>query len=228
MRAVPGFLALSAALVLSGCSFFFTSGPPSTMPRPGIDPDCSQSAAWPWVDVVFVGTYTGVFTAVSVGTADIDLPTAIGMAAGVALHTAGALVGFGKVSRCQEWVRAASVGTNAGMPPAGFAPAPGPAAPPSCGPAPPGAGPPPAVSGGGRPTLGCRLVNFPLDRVLAIRIGIEHANDIVAWLGPPVSTAALPDGKQIWTWSRGPEALSIAFDANGRAVEVAAAGGPPW
>jgi hypothetical protein len=63
---------------------------------------------------------------------------------------------------------------------------------------------------------------------MAIRIGVTSMRELTSWLDAPLATSPLPGGQQLYTWSRPPEALSIAVDANGRVVAVSAAGGPPW
>jgi len=64
--------------------------------------------------------------------------------------------------------------------------------------------------------------------VMSIRAGQHTANDVVGWFGPPTATAPIGNGAMVLTWSRGPEALSVAVGGDGRVLSIASAGGPPW
>ena len=101
------------AAMLPGCSFIFASGAPSEPITPATaqaaitDPPCTESTAWPWVDVVFTGVYSGMAAASSSGAIDMGLEGAIALLAGTAAHAFSAIHGFGKVGGCFAYMQAA-------------------------------------------------------------------------------------------------------------------------
>jgi len=226
---------LLSGFVFSGCSIFFTSGAPdtpldaATAQAALADPPCTQSAAWPWVDVVFVGAYGGVATASASGALEIGLGEAIGLAVGTAAHAVGAIIGFGRVGGCGGYMHSAQMA--AGEPAAvGLAGPAGTGAPPAGQGGPPVGQAPPAVPVG--PVGSPMGATFTLTQVQSLQRGVQTADQLLQWFGPPLSRAALsppsPRGcVQLWTWMRGPSALSVAFAPDGTVCDVGTAGPPP-
>ncbi len=215
-RLLAAIVALGLA---SGCSLVLVGGPPKT-PPPGSGEapvDCTDSMLWPYVDIGFVGLYTGIITA----GVEVDLLTAIGMAVATVGHAIGAYGGRSKVTRCRmakihrrahDRIVGPALGAEGGAP----APAVGQ-------PAVPGAGP--------HHTFLSRAVEFDMATLLAITTSHSSA-DAIGWFGEPATRASLPTNEPngcntVWTWMRGAEALSMAFRGDGTVCTVAVAGGPP-
>ena len=101
MRAV----ALITALALGGCSFLFTRGP--TQPPPNVQtpypPDCTTSMAWPIFDGI-MGVIGWLATANAVSNRDMagTNDNVVGAVIFAGAFTAGAFVGYSRVSRCDE------------------------------------------------------------------------------------------------------------------------------
>jgi hypothetical protein len=176
------------------------------------DPPCTESAAWPWVDVVFLGTDSGLATVSMMELIDVGLEGAIAIAAGAVVHASAAIVGFGKVGRCMSYMRNARMTAAPGGPPAGVGPVPG-------GPS------PPATSAG---PVGAGLT---MTRVDSLQRGVQTSAQLAEWFGPPLSRTPInppsPQGcVEVWTWLRGTSALSVAFGPDGTVCNVATAGPP--
>jgi hypothetical protein len=101
MRAV----ALVTALALGGCSFVFTRGPTQAPPnvQTPYPPDCTTSMAWPIFDGI-MGVIGWLATANAVSNRDMSgtNDNVVGAVIFAGAFTAGAFVGYSRVSRCDE------------------------------------------------------------------------------------------------------------------------------
>jgi hypothetical protein len=105
LRRVASALLLST--VLSGCSFLFVDGPPSSHKQlPYFE--CSSGKGWPTVDLVYGGLVgiesIALFSASSdFSSSSSDVKSMAAVAAGEAvLFIASAVYGYGKTSDCRE------------------------------------------------------------------------------------------------------------------------------
>lgn len=225
LRGAAGRAAVAAlfGVLGSGCAFIFTSGPPDTPVTAAnaaaivADPPCTQGAAWPWVDVVFVGAYGGVATASTMEAIDIGLAEAIGLAVGTVVHAGSAIIGFGRTSSCSAYMQGARL-TASSQPAGGGPPTPTGAAPPIGG---PGAALPPGMN-----------ATFTIPQVQALQRGVQTSEQLRLQFGEPLSRSPInppsPDGcVEVWTWMRGQSAVSVAFSPDGTVCKVATAGPPP-
>lgn len=97
--------ALAAALALTGCSFVFTRGPTQSPPnvQTPYPPDCTTSMAWPIFDgIMGVIGWLATANAVSNRAQDGTSNNVVGSVIFAGAFTAGAFVGYSRVSRCDQ------------------------------------------------------------------------------------------------------------------------------